>query len=147
MDNNLQVWKHGTPEQLRHLAREYHKAALMKGLNSGEKQALFLRAKGALWIASNKEQHAREVAQRQTATTDPIKKRKFPALSDLTPAQLQRLSTAFRKGGMKQVEKPKERERLFRMANLLRVGGGLKAKRLAKEAWEKQSRRTPANDN
>jgi hypothetical protein len=144
MDKNLQIWKHGTPEQLRHLAQEYHKAALMKGLDSGEKLDLFLRAKGARWIASNKEQHAREVAQRQTETPDPIKKPKFPALRDLTPQQLERLAKAHRKVAMKQVENPKERERLFRQANLARGVGKLKAKRLAKE---KQARRLPANDN
>jgi hypothetical protein len=65
MDKNLSIWKHGTPEQLRRLARTYQKAALMEDLDSGEKEGLFLKAKGALWVARNKEQHARDAAQHE----------------------------------------------------------------------------------
>ena len=64
MDKSLSVWRYGTPEQLRRLARAYQKAALMKDPDdSGEKERLFLQAGRALGIARIRERRAREAAR------------------------------------------------------------------------------------
>src|SRR5680860_1550751 len=63
MDKNLSVWKHGTPEQLRRLARAYQKAANEGPRDSGEKERLFLQARRALGIARIRERRASEAAR------------------------------------------------------------------------------------